>query len=98
MRAQRRTVTATAILAAAGLAVTTLAAGPASADKPDDPAKMAKAVRVEAVNAHLKAFQRIADRNDGNRGAVYNNTDGALNGTLGGPADDYAPITPDAAA
>jgi hypothetical protein len=46
-------VTATAILAAAGLAVTTLAAGPASADKPDDPAKMAKAVRVEAVNAHL---------------------------------------------
>jgi Zn-dependent M28 family amino/carboxypeptidase len=24
---------------------------------------------------------------------VYNNTDGALNGTLGGPSDDYAPIT-----
>jgi Zn-dependent M28 family amino/carboxypeptidase len=24
---------------------------------------------------------------------VYNNTDGALNGTLGGPADDYAPVT-----
>jgi hypothetical protein len=24
---------------------------------------------------------------------VYNNTDGALNGTLGGPGDDYAPIT-----
>jgi hypothetical protein len=46
-------VTATAILAAAGLSVTTLAASPASVDKPDDPAKMAKAVRVEAVNAHL---------------------------------------------
>ena len=69
MRVQRRTVTATAVLAAAGLAVTTVAAGPANADKPDGAATMAQDVRVEAVHAHLKKFQAIADANGGNRGA-----------------------------
>lgn len=49
--------------------MTTVAAGPANADKPDDAATMAQAVRVEAVHAHLKKFQAIADANGGNRGA-----------------------------
>jgi len=69
LRVQRRTVTATAVLAAAGLAVTTVAAGPANADKPGDAVTMAQAVRVEAVHAHLEKFQAIADANGGNRGA-----------------------------
>ena len=69
MRVQRRTATGAAALAAAGLALTTVAAGPASADNPNSAQKMAKAVTVEAVHKHLEAFQAIADANDGNRGA-----------------------------
>jgi Zn-dependent M28 family amino/carboxypeptidase len=62
-------VTATAALAAAGLAATTVAAGPASAGNPNNADKMAKAVTVEAVHRHLEAFQAVAEANGGNRGA-----------------------------
>ncbi len=69
MRVQRRTATAAAALAAAGLALTTVAAGPASADNPNNSSKMTKAVTVDGVMRHLEAFQKIADAKDGNRGA-----------------------------
>jgi Zn-dependent M28 family amino/carboxypeptidase len=69
VRVQRRTATAVAALAAAGLAVTTVAAGPATADNPNNSEKLRAAVTVDSVMQHLEAFQEIADRNDGNRGA-----------------------------
>ncbi|MDF2145285.1 M20/M25/M40 family metallo-hydrolase [Knoellia sp. p5-6-4] len=69
MRVQRRTATAAAALAAAGLAVTTVAAGPAFADNPNNSQEMRAAVTVDGVMRHLEAFQEIADENDGNRGA-----------------------------
>jgi Zn-dependent M28 family amino/carboxypeptidase len=56
-------------VAAAGLALTTVAAGPAAAENPNNARKMARAVTVEAVHDHLEALQRIADANGGNRGA-----------------------------
>ncbi|GHH49212.1 M28 family metallopeptidase [Lentzea cavernae] len=59
------------------LAVTALVAAPtataSAAAEPAGPAlakKLAKKVTVEGVNRHLIAFQRIADRNGGNRAAL----------------------------
>jgi Zn-dependent M28 family amino/carboxypeptidase len=58
------------------LAVSALVAAPtatASAAEPEGPAlaqKLAKKVTTEGVNRHLIAFQRISDRNGGNRAAL----------------------------
>ena len=58
------------------LAISALVAAPtatASAAEPAGPAlakKLAKKVTVEGVNRHLIAFQRLADRNGGNRAAL----------------------------
>jgi Zn-dependent M28 family amino/carboxypeptidase len=49
--------------------VTTVAAGPAFADNPNNSQEMRAAVTVDGVMRHLEAFQKIADDNDGNRGA-----------------------------
>jgi Zn-dependent M28 family amino/carboxypeptidase len=67
--------TGVALLAAAGLAFTTVpaSAGPAEQQTlPDGPQlarQLVKKVGVTAVNRHLIALQRIADRNDGHRAA-----------------------------
>ncbi|KOV79400.1 M28 family metallopeptidase [Nocardia sp. NRRL S-836] len=62
---------------AAVLAISALVAAPtataSAAAEPAGPAlakKLAKKVTVEGVNRHLIAFQRIADRNSGNRAAL----------------------------
>ncbi|MGW6930318.1 M28 family metallopeptidase [Lentzea sp. NPDC054927] len=59
------------------LAISALVAAPtataSAAVEPEGPAlakKLAKKVTVEGVNRHLIAFQRIADRNGGNRAAL----------------------------
>ncbi len=68
MAIHRRTVSALAATAAGAIALTTLAATPALADNPNNSSKMAKAVKVEAVEKHLEAFQAIADEH-GSRAA-----------------------------
>lgn len=69
MAARRSLVAlASSLVLVAGAAV----AAPASAHggKSPDPSRFAKQIRTENVVRHLQAFQRIADRNDGNRAAL----------------------------
>lgn len=67
MRVQRRT--SVAVLAAAGLALTTMAVAPATGANPNNSQKLRKAVTAEAVMGHLQELQDIANANNGNRAA-----------------------------
>ncbi|MEV6711890.1 M28 family metallopeptidase [Lentzea sp. NPDC051208] len=74
---------------AAVLAISALVAAPtatASAAEPAGPElakKLAKKVTVEGVNRHLIAFQRIADRNGGNRAALTPGYDASVDYVAG---------------
>lgn len=68
MPMHKRTVSALAATAAGAIALTALAATPAQAGNPNSTVKMADAVKVEAVEKHLEAFQAIADEH-GSRAA-----------------------------
>ena len=60
-----------AVATASTLAVAALTSSPAhSAPNPNNPTKMAQAVKVGAIMDHLEEFQAIADANGGNRGAA----------------------------
>jgi Zn-dependent M28 family amino/carboxypeptidase len=67
VRGSRRTGLAAA--AAAGLALTALAATPAQAGNANNSEKFRQAVTVDGIMRHLTALQAIADANDGNRAA-----------------------------
>ncbi len=56
-----------AVGTALGLAVLPASAGQAAPDGPKLARQMTKAVTLDAMNRHLIAFQRISDRNGGNR-------------------------------
>lgn len=60
---------ATASLAGTFLLAPVTIGSAAGAPNPNDPAKMAQAVRTAAVMDHLEQFRAIADAHDGNRGA-----------------------------
>ncbi|GGP37089.1 M28 family metallopeptidase [Saccharothrix coeruleofusca] len=76
-----------AILAASAslalLAVPTATAAPAGLDGPALAKKLTKDVQVEAVNRHLIAFQRIAERNGGNRAAGTSGYDASVDYVAG---------------
>lgn len=61
------TVLRSALVAATGLAMTAVLAGPAVAAGPDSPRAMARAVTSTAMLSHLESLQAIARANDGNR-------------------------------
>jgi Zn-dependent M28 family amino/carboxypeptidase len=71
-KTRRAAVVVTAIAGLAFTSVPASAAPVASADLPDGPAlarQLARKVTIGAINRHLIAFQRLADRNGGNRAA-----------------------------
>ncbi|MGM1061112.1 M28 family metallopeptidase [Saccharothrix sp. Mg75] len=65
----RRAAVLAASASLALVAVPTAGAAPSGLDGPQLAKKLTKNVTLEGVNRHLIAFQRIADRNDGNRAA-----------------------------
>lgn len=71
MSSWRRPRSAIAVLAAAcaglGLAVLPASAGPAAPAGPKLAQQLTRAVTVDGMNRHLIAFQRLSDRNGGNR-------------------------------
>jgi Zn-dependent M28 family amino/carboxypeptidase len=71
MSSWRRPRSTVAVLAAAcvglGLAVLPASAGPAAPAGPKLAQQLTKAVTLDAMNRHLVAFQRLSDRNGGNR-------------------------------
>ena len=62
-------LTAAAVAAAAGLALTAIPSAAAPDDGPALARQLERKVTVDGINRHLIALQRIADTNDGNRAA-----------------------------
>ncbi|HUQ58444.1 M28 family metallopeptidase [Lentzea sp.] len=84
-RTKLATVLAISALVAAPTATASAAAEPAG---PALARKLAKKVTVEGVNRHLIAFQRLADRNGGNRAALTPGYDASVDYVAGKLRDE----------
>ncbi|MFD9705837.1 M28 family metallopeptidase [Lentzea sp. NPDC059081] len=84
-RTKLATVLAISALVAAPTATASAAADPAG---PALAKKLAKKVTVEGVNRHLIAFQRLADRNGGNRAALTPGYDASVDYVAGKLRDE----------
>ncbi|MFJ8960000.1 M28 family metallopeptidase [Lentzea sp. NPDC102401] len=89
-RTKLATVLAISALVAAPTATASAAADPAG---PALAKKLAKKVTVEGVNRHLIAFQRLADRNGGNRAALTAGYDASVDYVAGKLRDEGFIVT-----
>lgn len=89
-RTKLATVLAISALVAAPTATASAAADPAG---PALAKKLAKKVTVEGVNRHLIAFQRLADRNGGNRAALTPGYDASVDYVAGKLRDEGFIVT-----